>query len=123
LKVRNHSLIAIVFTYHCKKPNKWSNANRAFAEVRKIAEPYLVGGSKVTSKKRSPIAALMGVYGSLESWVTRWRLSGLNFRSKKIMLIWDAERPPQTKFQLPNMFCSREIKSRKLPIICVGDKF
>jgi len=65
----------------------------------------------------------MGVYVSLESWVTRWRLSGLNFRSKKIMLIWDAERFPQAKFQLPKMLCSREIKSQKSPIICMGKWF
>jgi hypothetical protein len=42
---------------------------------------------------------------------------------KKIMLIWDAERSPQAKFQLPNMFCSREIKSQKSPIICMGKWF
>jgi hypothetical protein len=37
--------------------------------------------------------------------------------------MWDAERLPETKFQLPNMFCSGEIKSQKWPIICMGDKF
>ena len=60
----------------------------------------------------------MGVYRSLESWVTRWRLCGLNLRSKKIMLIWDAERPSFTKFQLRNIFCSGELKSQKSRIIC-----
>jgi len=117
--------------------------HRTYAEVTKIAEPYLVGKASASRtqipdcsfwigadqkwrafevRRLLPQWGCMGVWKAV-SWVTRWRLSGLNFRSKKFMLIWDAERPPQTKFQLPNIFCSGEIKSRKLSIICIGDKF
>ena len=62
----------------------------------------------------------MGVYRGLKSVVTRWRPSVPNFGSQKFLLIKTAERPPQTKFQLPNMFGSQEIKFQKLPIICMG---
>jgi len=46
-----------------------------------------------------------------ESSDRRWHLSGLNSRSQRFLLIENAKRPPQTKFQLPNMFGSQEIKS------------
>jgi len=57
---------------------------------------------------------------SRESWLGRcrgvaeWRLSSLNFESEKFVLIQNAKRPQQTKFQLPIMFGSREIKSSKI---------
>jgi len=38
--------------------------------------------------------------------VAKWRLPSLNFGSQKFVLIENAKRPPQTKFQLPNMFGS-----------------
>ena len=53
----------------------------------------------------------MGVYRGLKSVVARWRPSGLNFGSQKFLLIENAKGPAQTKFQLPNMFGSPEIKS------------
>jgi hypothetical protein len=40
-------------------------------------------------------------------------LSSLNSRSKKFLLIGNAERPPQTEFHLWNMFGSWEIKSQR----------
>jgi hypothetical protein len=46
--------------------------------------------------------------------VAKWRLSSLNFRSQKCVLIENGKRPPQTKFQLPNMFGSQEIKSPRI---------
>jgi hypothetical protein len=46
--------------------------------------------------------------------VARGWLSSLNIRLLKFILIDNAKRPQQTKFQLPNMFGSREIKSPKI---------
>jgi hypothetical protein len=46
--------------------------------------------------------------------VAKWWPSSLNFRSQKCVLIENAERPPQTKFQLLNMFGSWKIKSPRI---------
>ena len=64
----------------------------------------------------------MEVDRDLGSSLARWRSSGANFGSHKfLLLIQNAKRAQQRKFLLPNMFISREMKSRKLSIICMGD--
>jgi hypothetical protein len=81
---------------------------------RKLRNPGVSGLSAKNLKKKTHNYT----YGPsrLARWrgVAEWRLSSLNFGSQKFVLMENAKRPPQTKFQLPNMLGSREIKSQKI---------
>ena len=70
-------------TAYAKLPSDTSLERPRGGELRFRTADFWSLRKKSFEKKRSPIRALMGVYGSLNSWVTRCRHFGLNFWEKR----------------------------------------